>query len=303
MPKGVLGRIVALVDVHQCCLRRLLHSHTLTSLTNNSYRKYHWPRWPKREWLLLLAVRLQHVCVNNIQVLEFAQTSEVYSALLKGRQMQLFWRASSSCTTSLMRVKEGAGCWQSFPQGKLRHCPPVNSPYRSLLTMPCWPLKWHLSRALWSGSAAKWHQVTKKLSMNTPLCFQPEAQSKVTRFSPIIAALTNWTAQKSKFCRKNKHIMNNCSYHNWRTKTTVAVNLAAALRKKKVKGYFWLIDSQANTTFATGLIKFQFEEDNLKKFQYLSCVTETDDFNLIQNVARQSHAFNNPEIDVIPSLY
>jgi len=58
------------------------------------------------------------------------------------------------------------------------------------------------------------------------------------------------------------------------------------------------IDSQANTTFATGLIKFQFEEDdNLKNSNI--CLLKQTDFNLM--FSRQSHAFNNPEIDVIPS--
>jgi len=66
---------------------------------------------------------------------------------------------------------------------------------------------------------------------------------------------------------KNKHIMNTIAvYHNKGGvgKTTVTVNLAAALRKKGKRVLLIDIDSQANTTFA-GLIKFQFEEDdNLK---------------------------------------
>lgn len=45
-------------------------------------------------------------------------------------------------------------------------------------------------------------------------------------------------------------------------KTTVAVNLAAALSQKGKRVLLIDIDSQANTTFATGLLKFQFEEDD-----------------------------------------
>ena len=45
-------------------------------------------------------------------------------------------------------------------------------------------------------------------------------------------------------------------------KTTVSVNLAAALSKKCKKILLIDIDAQSNTTFATGLIKFQFEEDD-----------------------------------------
>ncbi|MGL4499364.1 MAG: AAA family ATPase, partial [Planktothrix sp.] len=48
-------------------------------------------------------------------------------------------------------------------------------------------------------------------------------------------------------------------------KTTVAVNLAAALRKRGKKVLLIDIDAQSNSTFATGLMKFLFEEDdNLK---------------------------------------
>lgn len=84
-------------------------------------------------------------------------------------------------------------------------------------------------------------------------------------------------------------------------KTTVAVNLAAALRKKGKSVLLIDIDSQANTTFATGLIKFQFEEDDNLRDSNIYHVLESGDYNFIQNIARQSHHFNNPEVDVIPS--
>jgi len=84
-------------------------------------------------------------------------------------------------------------------------------------------------------------------------------------------------------------------------KTTVAVNLAAALRKKGKNVLLIDIDSQANTTFATGLIKFQFEEDDDIKDKNVYHLIESGDFNFIQDIFRKSHYFNNPEIDVIPS--
>ncbi|MHC5777712.1 ParA family protein [Nostoc sp.] len=84
-------------------------------------------------------------------------------------------------------------------------------------------------------------------------------------------------------------------------KTTVAVNLAAALRKKGKSVLLIDIDSQANTTFATGLIKFQFDEDDDLREQNVSCLLESSDFNFIPEIMRQSHYFNNPEIDVVPS--
>lgn len=84
-------------------------------------------------------------------------------------------------------------------------------------------------------------------------------------------------------------------------KTTVAVNLAAALRKKSKRVLLIDIDSQANTTFATGLIKFQFEEEDDLRDQNVYHLLESGDFNFITDIVRNSQYFNSPEIDVIPS--
>ncbi|MBN3879892.1 MULTISPECIES: AAA family ATPase [unclassified Nostoc] len=103
---------------------------------------------------------------------------------------------------------------------------------------------------------------------------------------------------------KRQHSMKTIAiYHNKGGvgKTTVAVNLAAALSKKGKKVLLIDIDSQANTTFATGLIKFQFDEDDDLREQNVSCLLESSDFNFIPEIMRQSHFFNNPEIDVVPS--
>lgn len=57
-------------------------------------------------------------------------------------------------------------------------------------------------------------------------------------------------------------------------KTTTAVNLAAAFRNKAKKVLLIDIDAQANSTFATGLIKFQFDEDdNLKDKNVLQIIS------------------------------
>ncbi|MBD2059528.1 AAA family ATPase [Oculatella sp. FACHB-28] len=84
-------------------------------------------------------------------------------------------------------------------------------------------------------------------------------------------------------------------------KTTVSVNLSAALRNKGHKVLLIDLDSQANTTFAAGLVKFQFEEDDDLKDNNVFHVLESSDFFSIPDVSRQSHFFNNPEFDVIPS--
>lgn len=83
-------------------------------------------------------------------------------------------------------------------------------------------------------------------------------------------------------------------------KTTTVVNLAAALSKKGKRVLVIDLDSQANTTFATGLVKFEDEEfDNIKDCNILH-VLKSEDFDNIEDVAINSQ-FTNPEIHVIPS--
>ncbi|MFN6477631.1 AAA family ATPase [Nostoc sp. DedQUE07] len=108
----------------------------------------------------------------------------------------------------------------------------------------------------------------------------------------------------STFEIKRQNLMKTIAiYHNKGGvgKTTVAVNLAAALSKKGKRVLLIDIDSQANTTFATGLIKFQFEEDDNLRERNIYHLLESGDFNFIPEVVRTSDYFNNPEIDVIPS--
>ncbi|MFS0514312.1 AAA family ATPase [Nostoc sp. UIC 10607] len=112
------------------------------------------------------------------------------------------------------------------------------------------------------------------------------------------------TENNLNFETKRKHSMKIIAvYHNKGGvgKTTVAVNLAAALSKKGKRVLLIDIDSQANTTFATGLIKFQFEEDDNLREQNVYHLLESGDFNFIPELVRTSDYFNNPEIDVIPS--
>lgn len=84
-------------------------------------------------------------------------------------------------------------------------------------------------------------------------------------------------------------------------KTTIAVNLAAALRRKGKRVLLVDIDAQANSTFATGLIKFTSEEDDDLKESNVYHLLQSGEFGLISEISRKSRYFNNPEIDVIPS--
>lgn len=83
-------------------------------------------------------------------------------------------------------------------------------------------------------------------------------------------------------------------------KTTTVVNLAAAIRKKGKKVLVIDLDSQANTTFATGLVKFYDEKfDDIKDSNILQ-ILQSEELYPIEEVARKSQ-FSNPEIDVVPS--
>lgn len=83
-------------------------------------------------------------------------------------------------------------------------------------------------------------------------------------------------------------------------KTTTVVNLAAALSKLGKKVLIIDLDSQANTTFATGLIKFQDEaEDDIKDKNVYHLISSEELFP-IKEVARSAD-FCSPSVDVVPS--
>lgn len=83
-------------------------------------------------------------------------------------------------------------------------------------------------------------------------------------------------------------------------KTTTVVNLAAALSKRGKKVLVIDLDSQANTTFATGLVKFDDEEnDDIKDLNVLQ-VLQSEEFYPISEVARKSD-FSSPVVYVVPA--
>lgn len=83
-------------------------------------------------------------------------------------------------------------------------------------------------------------------------------------------------------------------------KTTTVVNLAAALQKQGKRVLIIDLDSQANTTYATGLAKFLDEkDDNIRGNNILNVISSSDKFS-VEEVARPG-TFAREAIDVIPS--
>ena len=84
-------------------------------------------------------------------------------------------------------------------------------------------------------------------------------------------------------------------------KTTVSTNLAAALSKRGLRVLLIDIDAQANSTFATGLVKFQFEEEDDLRDRNVCHLISSADTNFIPEIVRESQYFSDPEIAVIPA--
>ncbi|MEH2440993.1 AAA family ATPase [Nostoc sp.] len=162
-------------------------------------------------------------------------------------------------------------------------------------------------------------RIYQKVQTDIQLIFQCSGKEVETKLENIKGLIGRENLKKGQFVDKpevqinennlnfeikRRHSMKTIAiYHNKGGvgKTTVAVNLAAALRKKGKNVLLVDIDSQANSTFAAGLIKFQFEEDDNLRELNVYHLLESGDFNFIPEVVRTSDYFNNPEIDVIPS--
>ncbi|MBD1895704.1 AAA family ATPase [Coleofasciculus sp. FACHB-129] len=119
---------------------------------------------------------------------------------------------------------------------------------------------------------------------------QPELINSQLRSTPIIQ-------------QERQHTVKTIAvYHNKGGvgKTTTVVNLAAAIRKKGKKVLIVDLDSQANTTFAAGLAKFDDEELDELKDCNVRHLLQSEEFYPINEVAKKSQ-YSNPEIDVLPS--
>jgi cellulose biosynthesis protein BcsQ len=83
-------------------------------------------------------------------------------------------------------------------------------------------------------------------------------------------------------------------------KTTTTINLAAAISRKGLKVLIIDLDSQANTTYAAGLMKFDTEEEDTLKDSNIYNVVFYPKSNYIPEIALKSN-FTYPPVDVIPA--
>ena len=119
---------------------------------------------------------------------------------------------------------------------------------------------------------------------------------------PETQGLSNVSSLEYSVIREDSSMIIIAIYHNKGGvgKTTTTVNLSATLSKMGYRVLLVDLDSQANSTFAVGLMKFPDEiDDDIKKSYVYHVILEKNQFS-IPEVARKS-SFCNPEFDVIPS--
>ncbi len=128
-------------------------------------------------------------------------------------------------------------------------------------------------------------------------CFAYGIEKKIDEIKALIG---KETLAKDSNIKNNVNMKIIAVYHNKGGvgKTTTVVNLAATFSKAGKKVLIIDLDSQANATFATGLINFEEEEkDNIKE-NYISHVLY--DYATISEVVKPAK-FSCYQIDVVPS--
>ena len=135
-------------------------------------------------------------------------------------------------------------------------------------------------------------------------CYGYGIENRMDEIRALIAkeTLLNRSNQQLELTKRNVNMKIIAVYHNKGGvgKTTTVVNLAATFSKAGKKVLVIDLDSQANTTFATGLVNFGDEEKDNLKDSYIYHLLKSRKAFSISEVARTSR-FSSHEIDVIPS--
>jgi len=132
--------------------------------------------------------------------------------------------------------------------------------------------------------------------------FTLNIEQKIPEISRWIGRETLLSQHLKPMRMEQKHMKTIAVYHNKGGvgKTTTVVNLAAAFAKKEQRVLIIDLDSQANSTFATGLLNFGDEEKDDIKDKYIYHLLKHQDAFPIKEVARPAR-YTGYKIDVIPA--
>ncbi len=157
---------------------------------------------------------------------------------------------------------------------------------------------------LTNGKEVRIYKQTENTIQLVFSCFAYGIENKIDEIRALIGretlANSSNTEVNTKITDVNMKII--AIYHNKGGvgKTTTVVNLAATFSKAGKKVLIIDLDSQANATFATGLVNFGDEEKDDLKDNYIYHLLKSRKSFSISDVARSSR-FSSHKIDVIPS--